>query len=168
MELIKYVLIGMLAVGCGASPEMASVPLAGPAATDPTSVATPTPLATQGPSQSPGIVPEGATPMVSPTPTASPLPPATLDTFIFQNSIGICNALKNWDPVTTSIQFPSNAGGTFLYTFTAQGVTIENGNGTNQNTLAVNSPVTIVKAGPINNPPVCTITVNDGQLVSVL
>lgn len=104
-----------------------------------------------------------STPDPTPSSSPSPLPPPTIVSYIFQNSIGICDAVKNWNPATTTIVFPGNSGGGYIYTFAATGIRISDPDGGN----AGNFTGTITKAGAFNNPPVCTITVNMGTLASV-
>jgi hypothetical protein len=101
-------------------------------------------------------------PAPSPTPSASPVP-AIIVHFIYQNSAGICDAVRNWNPATTTLVFPTNGAGTFIYTFKADGITISNADGSNAGLLTG----TITKDGPANNPPTCVITVNMGQLASI-
>lgn len=147
MKTLK-ILIAVSAFTLGACGQIPSLPVV-PSATPQTSTSTTT-LA--GPVATP-----------SPTPSASPLPPPTVVSYIFQNSIGICNAVKNWNPATTTIVFPTNSGGGLIYTFAATGIMISNADGSQPGTYTG----TITKVGALNNPPACTITVNLGQLASV-
>ena len=118
------------------------------------------------------VSPDGAlgaqTPVVPVVVPVSPvIPVVTTDTFIFNNSQGICTALENWDSSTTTIVFPSNSGGSFLYSFESTGVYIMNPDGSNKALLARFSTDIVAEVGAQNNPAVCTWTVTDGELVDV-
>lgn len=114
----------------------------------------------------PGITPAAvptATPTATPTSTPSPLPPPTVVSYAFNNSIGICDAVRNWNPTTTTVVFPTNSGGAFIFTFAATGVKISNADGSG----AGNYTGTITKAGILNAPPVCVITINAGSMTGI-
>lgn len=160
---MKYLIPILLLIACGKIPDATiEVP-------SPTPTPTVTPLA---PTPSPApVVATTPTPTPSPTSTVAPIVPITILKFIFQNSIGICDALKNWNTNTQTIIFPNNSGtsisSTFLYVFEKNGVFIENLDGTGKGKLDNGDPITIVEEGALNHPPVCTITVNHAQLENV-
>lgn len=129
------------------------------------------------------VPPDANAPLVATTPSTPPIEsnsdpvapksdtvvPAsvTTESFIFQNSQGICDALKNWDPKATTIVFPTASAGKYLYTFAESGVTISHSDGSQEAILGMDSVITIIEKGPLNNPPVCTISVENGQLVNI-
>lgn len=134
-----------------ATPETAVTPEA-----EPTSE--PTPQPTNSPNPDP-------TPSASPTP-----PPAEVDSFIYQNSAGICNALDVWNPQTTTIEFPATSANpaTILYVFRVDGVFQCNPDGvTGCGEAAPNLDGTFTITKTNVSGVVCTITVRDGQFVSV-
>lgn len=156
-------LFACLAAGCGQAPSASDIDATNTAnaGATPETVTPVTPEATSTP------VAE-ASPAPSPTPTSAP---AVVESFTFNNSVGICNALDTWNPTTTTIRFPTNSGSnptsTFLYSFEATGVYVRHLDGTLIGIVdAVNEGVTIQKfnSGPT---PVCTITVQHGVFVSV-
>lgn len=100
--------------------------------------------------------------------TNTPPPEVTVLTFIYQNSIGICDALEHWNPETETVVFPANSGNTGEYSFEASGVYSTHPDGTHRAKLAPFETVQIVKDGALNHPAQCTITVTNGELVSVL
>ncbi len=104
-------------------------------------------------------------PTATPTPTSTPTPSPTVVAYGFNNSAGICAALHNWNPDTTTVEFPTNSGGSFLLDFTWQGVFITNPDHSNPALWAAHTTATITKVTISTT--VCVITVTDGQLVSV-
>lgn len=137
--------------GCGQAPAPGGLSVAGTNAVTPTD-----------PGQ-PGVTP-------SPIPTASPTStPVTVQNFAFNNSVGICNAVDTWNPQTTTLIFPTNAGATNYYVFEEAGVMIADSNQVVIGKAATGAPAIIQKIGmPGNNlAVVCTITVDDGALVGV-
>lgn len=166
---MKYaiLILTVLAItGCGQAPDVGSAKVSLPTIVVSTPETTADPEVAATPATIAAVTPVDPVAEPSPSPSASPLPPATVVSFIFQNSIGICDAVKNWSPQVTTIVFPANSGNSTQFVFAASGITIGNTDGSGG--PAGKYTGTITKAGPLHDPhPTCVITVSLGQLVSV-
>jgi hypothetical protein len=149
MKALKTVIYALLVAlaGCGGEEQSTPAP-------------TPTPIASSARS-----VPEEptATPTATPTPTPTPPPNPTLVTYIYQN-IGICDALRSWQPLQTTIKTYPNSGNTeaIHYLFRYDGVFVIAGAGCESG-----CPLTATLQRSDIHGLVCTVTVTDGQLVGV-
>lgn len=116
-----------------------------------TAIETPTPT----PSETPEV---SSTPSPSLTPT--PIPTA-VPTFSYKitDSFGVCQALKAWNPSQSTIQVSDTQGD--VYTFSAGDSEFSDSYG-----YRVYSTFTLVESN-LSNQLVCTITVQNGNLVSV-
>lgn len=125
------------------------------------------------------------TPQASASPTPSPSPAPTnsdnVISFGYFDSDGTCAAMEHWDPSTETVEFPVQIpcnprpgvvcpAHPAFFTFGATGVTVTEEDG---QTIPLTGPgagqdYVISKAGVQFAPAVCTITVESGQLISVL
>ncbi len=92
------------------------------------------------------------------TPPANPTEPTILKFNYY--AVTVCDALKTWNPVTTTIQMDASNG--LYYSFTAAGVSL-----IVRSTGETNSKVTATIKKSTISALVCTIKIGDGQFVSV-
>ncbi len=140
--------------GCGQAPSAEDIAKAGTDSVDPNPVTDPNdPVLT-------------APPVTTPDPGNAAV---TVYTFQFHNSTATCDAIHNWAPATQTIWFPSNSNPTptLWYVFRADGVFTADVNKVIIGQAAHNTTWVIQREGAVGQPPLCYITVTNGQYVSM-
>jgi len=91
------------------------------------------------------------------TSTVASIPNGPTTAFTYPQAAQICNALKAWNPLTTSIQFPGDPGNLSIYLFTENGIT--------QNGGTLTTDVMYIGTG---GAPLCTVTISNGKMTSCI
>lgn len=165
---VVSILVCVTGVGSGCDSGAGAVP----STTDTTVTATPDVIQpTPDPVEPAPVLVPIVQPSPSPTPSGSPspLPSAVPVTTFAYNARGFCDAIESWDSRLSSLKLYSLARN-YYYLFAAAGVTstLVNSDGSDGSTFSVSEVIlNFTNQLNVGSNAKCTVTVYDGQIVSI-
>lgn len=153
LNVLQVLSLVTVLTGCGQAPSAEEIAKAGTTSVDPNPVTDPSdPVLTAPPATQPDPV----------------NPSVTVLTFQYHNSTATCDAVHTWNPATTTIWFPANSGNVYWYVFRSDGVFMADKNKVITGQADIGGATeTITREGAVGHPPLCYITVTDGQYISM-